>query len=103
MGLLDSLFGKKAPPAKAPPRPGPRPGGPGARPDPKARNNYIVITLVSCRYDSFMAAEPKNITKISGGKVERRWSYASLTGPSHYNLLLGLLPHVSPQNVFASE
>ncbi len=105
MGILDKLFGGKPEP-KPPARPagGPRPlGGPGARPAPKARNNYIVITLDSCRYDSFMAAEPKNITKITGGKVERRWSYASWTGPSHYNLLMGLLPHVSPPNEFASE
>jgi arylsulfatase A-like enzyme len=35
--------------------------------------------------------------------VERRWSYASWTAPSHYNLLTGLLPHTSPPQVFASE
>ncbi len=111
MGLIDKLFGgKPAPapgrgPAAGAGRPGPRPmpGGLSSRPDPKGKNNYIVITLDSCRYDSFMAAEPKNIAKISGGKIERRWSYASWTGPSHYNLLMGLLPHHSPENVFASE
>ena len=37
------------------------------------------------------------------GKVERRWSYASWTAPSHYNLLMGLMPHTSPRNVYASE
>lgn len=37
------------------------------------------------------------------GKVERRWSYASWTSPSHYNLLMGLLPHSSPRHVYASE
>lgn len=37
------------------------------------------------------------------GGVERRWSYASWTGPSHYNLLSGLLPHSSPKNIYASE
>jgi hypothetical protein len=37
------------------------------------------------------------------GKVEQRWSYASWTAPSHYNLLMGLMPHSSPTNVFASE
>jgi hypothetical protein len=37
------------------------------------------------------------------GPVEQRWSYASWTAPSHYNLLMGLLPHASPQNVYASE
>jgi hypothetical protein len=37
------------------------------------------------------------------GKVEQRWSYASWTAPSHYNLLMGLMPHSSPRNVYASE
>ncbi|MCB9899002.1 MAG: sulfatase-like hydrolase/transferase [Planctomycetes bacterium] len=78
-------------------------GGTVNRPAPKAKNNFIVITLDSCRYDSFMAAEPKNIPRLSGGKIQKRYSYASWTGPSHYNLLMGLLPHVSPQNEFASE
>ena len=104
MGLFGNLFGKKPQPSPGP-RPRPMPGrGPNKpRPEPKAKNNYIVITLDSCRYDSFMAAEPKNIPVLSGGKVERRWSYASWTGPSHYNLLMGLLPHHSPEHEFASE
>lgn len=37
------------------------------------------------------------------GEVERRWSYASWTAPSHYNLLMGLLPHDSPRRVYASD
>ena len=37
------------------------------------------------------------------GKVEQRWSYASWTAPSHFNLLMGLMPHSSPRNVYASE
>jgi hypothetical protein len=37
------------------------------------------------------------------GRVERRWSYASWTAPSHFNLLMGLMPHLSPKHVFASE
>ena len=64
-------------------------------------NNYILIVFDSCRYDSFVAAKPKNICKL--GEVEARWSYASWTAPSHYNLLSGLLPHTSPKGVFASE
>jgi hypothetical protein len=48
-----------------------------------------------------MTADPKVITRL--GKVEQRWSYCSWTGPSHYNLLMGLVPHVSPPHVFASE
>lgn len=37
------------------------------------------------------------------GSVDKRWSYASWTAPSHYNLLMGLMPHASPRKVFASE
>ena len=100
MGLLD-IFKKKEKP-KPRPRPIYRPGMP-APPDPQAENNFIICILDSCRHDSFMAADPKNITKISGGKVEKRYSYASWTAPSHYNFLTGLLPHTSPDNVYASE
>ena len=64
-------------------------------------NNYIVVVLDSCRYDTFMEAAPQTLRHL--GPVERRWSYASWTGPSHYNLLMGLLPHSSPQHVYASE
>jgi len=97
MGLLD-LFKKK--PAKPAPRPVLR-AGPSAPPPPKAENNFIIVILDSCRFDSFIAAEPKTITKL--GPVEKRFSYAAWTAPSHYNLLTGLLPHTSPQNVYASE
>jgi sulfatase-like protein len=64
-------------------------------------NNYVLIIFDSCRYDSLIAAHPKTLLKL--GEVEQRWSYASWTAPSHYNLLSGLLPHSSPKNVFASE
>ncbi len=64
-------------------------------------NNYVLIVLDSCRYDSFLAARPRVMRKL--GPVERRWSYASWTAPSHYNLLMGLMPHLSPKHVFASE
>ncbi len=67
----------------------------------RARNHYVLIVFDSCRYDSFLAARPRTIRKL--GKVERRWSYASWTAPSHYNLLMGLMPHTSPRNVYASE
>ena len=60
-----------------------------------APNNYILIVFDSCRYDSFQRARPKTIRKL--GKVQKRWSYASWTSPSHYNLLIGLMPHTSPQ------
>ena len=65
------------------------------------RNNYVLVVLDSCRYDSFIKARPKALRKL--GQVERRWSYAYWTAPSHYNLLMGLMPHLSPTHVFASE
>ena len=101
MGLFDA-FKKKKPASPRPPlRPMPRPGMGGPRPDPQGENNFIIVILDSCRYDSFMAAEPKTLQKL--GKVEKRYTYASWTAPSHYNLLTGLLPHTTPPNVYASE
>jgi len=67
----------------------------------RAANNYILVIFDSCRYDSFQAAQPKTMRSL--GEVEKRWSYASWTAPSHYNLLMGLMPHSSPKGVFASE
>ncbi len=64
-------------------------------------NNYVLVIFDSCRYDTWLAAEPKTFKKL--GEVEQRWSYASWTAPSHYNLLMGLLPHESPKNIYASE
>ena len=70
----------------------------GKQPKP---NNYILVVFDSCRYDAFLRARPRVIRKL--GRVERRWSYASWTAPSHYNLLMGLMPHKSPRHVYASE
>lgn len=64
-------------------------------------NNYILVVFDSCRYDSFLRATPK--TLLSLGPVERRFSYASWTAPSHFNLLMGLMPHVSPKRTIASD
>ncbi|HEY9140045.1 MAG TPA: sulfatase-like hydrolase/transferase [Bryobacteraceae bacterium] len=64
-------------------------------------SNYVLIILDSCRYDSFTAARPATMRKL--GRLEKRWSYASWTAPSHYNLLMGLMPHSSPRNILASE
>jgi hypothetical protein len=66
-----------------------------------AGNNYVLVIFDSCRYDTLVKARPKTIRRL--GKLERRFTYASWTAPSHYNLLTGLLPHSSPRHVFASE
>ena len=64
-------------------------------------NNYLLIILDSCRYDSFVSARPRVMSRL--GKVEARWSYASWTAPSLYNFLMGLMPHVSPKRTFAAD
>ena len=64
-------------------------------------NNYVLIVFDSCRYDSFVTARPKIMRKL--GRVEKRWSWASWTAPSHLNLLMGLMPHTSPRNILATE
>jgi Sulfatase len=74
--------------------------GDGPRPPAGARN-LVVVVLDSLRYDSWIEAGPEVLSTL--GEVERRWSYASWTAPSHYNLLMGLLPHTSPPEVYASE
>lgn len=81
----------------APPPPDERP-----RPQPReGARNLVIVTLDSLRYDSWLAANPQTLARL--GTMERRWSYASWTAPSHYNLMMGLLPHASPTQVYASE
>jgi hypothetical protein len=70
-------------------------------PPPPGARNLVVVILDSLRHDSWTAAEPEHLAAL--GPVERRFSYASWTAPSHYNLLMGLLPHTSPAEVYASE
>src|SRR5690242_12647223 len=68
---------------------------------PGGARSVVVVVLDSLRYDSAMAAGMHNAARL--GEIERRWSYASWTAPSHFNLLMGLLPHASPPRVYASE
>jgi arylsulfatase A-like enzyme len=99
MGIRDRLFGRAAeaaPPAPTTspilrPRPAPPPGA----------SNYVILILDSCRFDSWVRAKPKVMSKL--GPLEKRYTYATWTAPSHYNLLIGLLPHSSPPQVYASE
>ncbi len=80
----------------------PTAGGGEQRPaPPPGARNLVVVVLDSLRYDSWVEARPETLAQL--GEVERRWSYASWTAPSHYNLLMGLLPHTSPPEVYASE
>jgi hypothetical protein len=68
---------------------------------PSGARNLVIVILDSLRYDSWLEASPQVLSTL--GKVERRYSYATWTAPSHYNLLMGLLPHTSPPEVYASE
>ncbi|MCO4774113.1 MAG: sulfatase-like hydrolase/transferase [Deltaproteobacteria bacterium] len=67
--------------------------------------NLVLVVLDSCRWDTWQRAidggAAPHLARL--GRGERRYSYASWTAPSHYNLLTGLLPHRSPAGVFASE
>ena len=64
-------------------------------------NHIVFIVMDSCRHDSFVAARTPNIDRL--GVAEKRFSYASWTAPSHHAFVMGLMPHRSPKDVFASE
>ena len=71
-------------------------------PDPLAgARSLMLIVLDSLRYDTWIAANPKHLGRL--GEVEKRYSYATWTPPSHYNLLTGLLPHTRPDGVPAAQ
>jgi hypothetical protein len=82
------------------PNPEPESVAPGP-PPPTGARNLVFVVFDSLRHDSWLDARPQTLASL--GDVERRWSYASWTAPSHYNLLMGLLPHSSPPEVYASE
>ena len=64
-------------------------------------NHIVFIVMDSCRYDTFVAARTPHIDRL--GTAERRYAYASWTAPSHYVYTMGMMPHTSPKEVFASE
>lgn len=64
-------------------------------------NHIVFIVMDSCPYDSFVAAQTPSIDRI--GAAEKRYSYASWTVPSHHAFTMGMMPHASPKNVYASE
>lgn len=65
-------------------------------------NHIVIIVLDSCRYDSFVGSKSRFLLSLPSAP-ELRYSYASWTAPSHYNLLMGLMPHLNPTNTYASE
>ncbi|RMD70600.1 MAG: metalloenzyme [Gammaproteobacteria bacterium] len=63
--------------------------------------HLVYIIMDSCRYDSCLQADIPHLSRL--GRLEKRYSYASWTSPSHQAILMGLMPHTSPSGVFASE
>jgi hypothetical protein len=63
--------------------------------------NLVIITYDSCRLDSARAAKAPNLARL--GEIEARYAYASWTAPAHYTYFMGLVPHLSPAHVYASE
>jgi len=79
--------------------------GPHVQPDgrptpPASARDVVLVVLDSCRFDTFAEAAPSFVQRL--GPLERRYSYATWTAPSHYNLLMGILPHPSPRGVLSS-
>jgi arylsulfatase A-like enzyme len=69
-------------------------------------NSLVWLVLDSCRYDSFLRARRPHFDAFAatnGTQLERRWSYASWTGPAHFAFLTGMVPHTSPAGIFAAE
>lgn len=64
-------------------------------------NNLVFIVFDSARFDHVKAAKMPWLKRL--GRLEKRFSYASWTSPSHFNYLMGVLPHASPKRVFSSE
>lgn len=64
-------------------------------------NHVVFVIMDSCRYDACEAAHTPNMDRL--GSVEKRFSFASWTSPSHYTYLMGMTPHRSPTGVFASD
>lgn len=97
---------RHGPRVEAPPRP-PGPADPAParvveRPAPRDGLNHLVFVVFdSLRFDAAVAAGMPNMSRL--GPIQRRYSYATWTAPSHFNLLMGLLPHTSPPRVYASD
>lgn len=82
------------------PKPPPPPSQGKRTEAPPGAKNVVVVVLDSCRYDHFAAHVPRALRRF--GAPQRRFSYASWTAPSHYNLLMGLLPHSNTPGTHAS-
>jgi len=55
-------------------------------------HNVLIITLDSCRWDSYERAETKNLDKYL--KLRKAYSQGTFTLPSHISMYSGILPSV---------
>lgn len=62
-------------------------------------NHVVLVVLDSCRWDSLVEADVPTLRHL--GPIERRWSYATWTLPSHVNMAQWLLPHLDDQRELA--
>jgi arylsulfatase A-like enzyme len=56
----------------------------------KREHNHILITLDSCRWDTFALA---NVPMLKSGQVEKCWTHATFTMAAHQAFFAGKLPH----------
>jgi len=54
--------------------------------------NYLLVTFVSCRYDSFLKASTSFLNKY--GNTFSAWTPATYTYPAHMSFFTGILPMV---------
>ena len=54
------------------------------------RESFLLITLDSCRYDTYKAAETPNLDKI--GSVHKAYAPGNFTLPSHIAMFSGFMP-----------
>jgi hypothetical protein len=57
-------------------------------------DNFCLITLDSCRYDTARAARPPALGRMA--PLHRAWAQGTYTWPSHLSMFVGLLPNVHP-------
>ena len=78
MGLFDFLKPKPAPPPKPPVKPMPRAGGGlPPLPEPKAKNNFVIVILDSCRNNPFKS-RIEGVRALGGGLAEYTSAAAGL-------------------------
>ena len=56
----------------------------------KRRQNQVLITLDSCRWDTFASAE---VPLLKSGSVEKCWTHATFTMAAHQAFFAGKMPH----------